>query len=161
MSTPRALHDAIERADLSGVEDALGRGEEPVFGTLTLAAAVGDAAIVRRLLAAGAFADDATLCQAADHGHVEVIFLLHRAGVMADRTWGVAYTTPLMYAAASGREDAARALVSIGADPAKRDRQGRRADHAARHFGHDALADWLAALAEATPEDPPQPPEEP
>lgn len=147
MATPHALHDAIERDDLPGIEAALRDGEEPVFGTLTLAAAIGNAAVVRRLLALGAYPDDATLCQAADHGHVEVIFVLHRAGVSPDRTWGVEYVTPLMYAAASGHEDAARALVSIGADPARRDRRGRTAVHAARHFGHDALADWLSSLA--------------
>jgi ankyrin repeat protein len=138
-----ALRDAICARDLAAVESALEAGEEPVFGTLTIAAATGDADIVRRLLRAGAFADAATLCKAAELGHVEVIYVLVRGGVAPDRTMGSEAVTPLMYAAARGQVASLEALVSVGASLRRRDRGGRTALDVAAHFGQEQAMQWL------------------
>jgi ankyrin repeat protein len=138
-----ALREAILARDLDALESALAAGEEPVFGTLTLAAATGDADLVRRLLRAGAFADAATLCKAAELGHVEVIYVLVRGGVAPDRTMGSEAVTPLMYAAARGQLGSLEALVSVGASLRRRDRGGRTALDVAEHFGQDDAARWL------------------
>lgn len=152
------LQDAIRAVDLDAVKAALERGEEPVFSSLTIAAATGSAEIVRTLLDAGAKPDAATLCKAAEAGHVEVIYLLVRRGTPPDRPVSSQATTPLMYAAASGRIAAMEALVSMGASVRRADAGGRTALDVARRFGQQEAARWLEQRLEAlTPPDPETP----
>jgi len=56
--------------------------------------------------------------------------------------------TPLMVAAACGREDLVEALLQQGADPARRDPGGRSAAAYARAAGHPHLAERLDTVIE-------------
>jgi Ankyrin repeats (3 copies) len=56
--------------------------------------------------------------------------------------------TPLMAAAASGREAAAEVLLQCGADPTRRDARGRTAAFYARAAGHHHLAERLDTVVD-------------
>jgi ankyrin repeat protein len=56
-------------------------------------------------------------------------------------------TTPLMMAAMYGSEDAARALLKAGADPARKNQLGMTAADFARKAERTRLADALARAA--------------
>ena len=57
--------------------------------------------------------------------------------------------TPLGYCATTGREEFAALLLEFGANPARRDREGRTAADYARARGHAALAEMLAQAERA------------
>lgn len=139
------LTDAIQALDIDAVNACLAAGQEPVFGTLTLAAAFGNAEIIRALQMAGARADASTLCKAAECGHVEAIMVLIRGGIAPDTCIGRGRVTPLMYAAASGQVAAMETLVSMGARVQQEDASGRTALDAAKKFGQPEALAWLLA----------------
>jgi hypothetical protein len=56
--------------------------------------------------------------------------------------------TPLMAAAAGGREAAVELLLRCGADPARRDGRGRTAAFYAREAGHHHLAERLDTVVD-------------
>ena len=56
--------------------------------------------------------------------------------------------TPLMAAAAGGHEAVVEVLLACGADAAKRDARGRRADAHARAGGHPCLAKRLDTVVD-------------
>jgi ankyrin repeat protein len=128
-----ALHWAVERDDLE-LADILIRSGARVgartregVSALQLAATNGSAALLNRLLKAGAdpneplsAAGDTALMMAARTGTVAAVRLLLEAGanVNAKESWGG--TTPLMWAASEGHADAARMLIAAGADVSAR-----------------------------------------
>jgi hypothetical protein len=61
---------------------------------------------------------------------------------------GGACVTPLMAAAVAGREAAVVLLLTCGADPARRDPQGRTAAWYARSAGHHHLAERLDTVVD-------------
>jgi hypothetical protein len=56
--------------------------------------------------------------------------------------------TPLMAAAAAGREAVVELLLRCGADPARRDARGRTAAFYAREAGHHHLAERLDTVVD-------------
>jgi ankyrin repeat protein len=96
-------------------------GAEP--GGLYEAAVTGDAAAVKRLLAAGAKADDnrnkfgaTPLMAAADRGDIEVLRALIEKGADVNAETNEHRVSVLQYAASTGRLEAAVLLVEKGAD---------------------------------------------
>ncbi len=57
--------------------------------------------------------------------------------------------TPLVYCATTGRADFVALLLDFGADPTRRDREGRRAVDFARARGHQGIAELLARAERA------------
>jgi hypothetical protein len=108
---------------MTAVLDLLVAAGAPV-DDVVMAAAAGD---VTGHLTARTPAEDTILAliMAADHQRIDVIDLLLAAGVRVDATdptWG---RHPLRLAAANGRGRSVAHLLSRGADPRLRDRQGR------------------------------------
>ena len=118
---------------------------------LGLAAFFGRVSTVRRLLAAGAdvhaAANNAMKVQplhAAVAGRsVEAVAAILEKGADVNARQQVGYT-PLMGAAASGREDLVNLLLERGADPALVSEDGKNAATIAREHGHGALAERLS-----------------
>jgi ankyrin repeat protein len=124
-----ALHWAVQWDDLE-MADLLIRAGARVAATtregvapLQLAAINGSAAMLDRLLKAGADPNvpltsrgDTAMMMAARTGRAEAIRVLVAAGadVNAKESWGG--TTPLMWAASEGNAEAARLLITRGAD---------------------------------------------
>ena len=127
-----ALHWAARHADGDLTDFLLDAGADVSAATrigqyrpLHLAAEVGAAAVVRRLLKAGADANvvsigvggAAPLHFAAASGNVDAVAALVEHGAEVDareEAWG---QTPLMFAASRGRTGAVQALLAAGADP--------------------------------------------
>jgi uncharacterized protein len=133
-------------ADSEAAEAAAPDGHTPVG----LAAFFARVSSVRLLLDRGAdptaAARNATSVQAL-HAAVagrsrEIVELLLDRAVDVDARQQVGYT-PLMGAAAAGREDLVELLLRHGADPALVAEDGKTAALAAREHGHAALADRL------------------
>ena len=88
----------------------------------------------------------ALILSAALAGDVRLLrSLLHPCG---DPAWdglrgSACCVTPLMAAAAGGHERVVALLLECGADPARRDAQGRSAARYARRAGHPHLAERL------------------
>jgi ankyrin repeat protein len=124
-----ALHWAVERDDIDMVDQLIGAGGRVTARTregvtpLQLAATNGSAAMIGRLIRAGADPNasltpsgDTALMMAARTGKVDSVRALVEAGasVNAKETWGG--TTPLMWAVSERHADAARLLIASGAD---------------------------------------------
>jgi ankyrin repeat protein len=124
-----ALHWAAERDDVELADLLIRAGARVVARTregvtpLQLAATNGSAAMIDRLLKAGADpnapltpAGDTALMMAARTGKTDAIRVLleANASVNAKETWGG--TSPLMWAVSEGHIDAARRLIEAGAD---------------------------------------------
>ena len=124
-----ALHWAAERDDLELADLLIRAGARVVARTregvtpLQLAATNGSAAMIDRLLKAGADpnapltpAGDTALMMAARIGKTDAIRVLleANASVNAKESWGG--TTPLMWAVSEGHLDAVRRLIDAGAD---------------------------------------------
>jgi uncharacterized protein len=124
-----ALHWAVERDDLDLADQLIRAGARVASRTregvtpLQLAATNGSAAMIDRLLKAGAdpnaaltTAGDSALMMAARTGKTDAIRVLveANANVNAQEKWGG--TTPLMWAVSEGHADAARLLIEAGAD---------------------------------------------
>jgi ankyrin repeat protein len=124
-----ALHWAVEHDDLDLADLLIRAGARVAARTregvtpLQLAAANGSAAIIDRLLKAGADpnaaltpAGDTALMMAARTGKTDAIRVLLEAGaaVNAQEIWGG--TTPLMWAVSEGHAEAAGLLIRAGAD---------------------------------------------
>ena len=105
---------------------------------LTMAAASGDVAKVRQLLAKGADGR-AALWLAVQGGHEEVAKVLVEHGVNPNVP-GEGGKTPLLVAAAAGREELVGALLAAGADPNMRDAAGLTPLATAIENGHEGLA---------------------
>lgn len=105
----------------AAVEAAAARVPRSEVPVLAWAATVGDLALVRACLAAGAPPDgsadafEVPLGLAAARGHVAVLEALLAAGPSVDRAEAMAGTTPLQVAAAYGQAGAARVLLAAGA----------------------------------------------
>ncbi len=123
---------------------------------LMMAALVGNAALVRRLIAMDADVNKpgwAPLHYAATNGHVDVIQILldHYAYIDASAPNGA---TPLMMAAEYGNIASVKLLLEAGADATLKNRLGQTAlDYARRGNRPDAIA-VLGALANAKPAQP-------
>ena len=124
-----ALHWAVERDDIEMVDLLIGAGGRVAARTregvtpLQLAATNGSAAMIGRLIRAGADPNasltpsgDTALMMAARTGNVDSVRALVEAGgsVNAKEAWGG--TTPLMWAVSERHADAARLLIASGAD---------------------------------------------
>ena len=124
-----ALHWAVDRDDVELADVLIRAGAKVGAKTregvtpLRLAAVNGSAAMIDRLLKAGAdpnarltAAGDTALMMAARTGKVDAIRVLVEAGadLNAKETWGG--TTPLMWAVSEGHVEAARMLIEAGAD---------------------------------------------
>jgi ankyrin repeat protein len=124
-----ALHWAVERDDLELADLLLRNGARVIARTregvmpLQLAAINGSAAMLDRLLKAGADpngsltpAGDTALMMSARTGKTDSIRVLLESGanVNAAESWGG--TTSLMWAVSEGHGDAARALIAAGAN---------------------------------------------
>jgi ankyrin repeat protein len=124
-----ALHWAVERDDLEMADMLIRAGARVSARTregvapLQLAAVNGSAAMIDRLLKAGAdpdaslsAANDTALMMTARTGKTDAIRVLVESGanVNAKETWGG--TTALMWAVSEGHGDAATALLAAGAD---------------------------------------------
>jgi ankyrin repeat protein len=124
-----ALHWAVERDDFEMADMLIRAGARVGARTregvvpLQLAAVNGSAAMIDRLLKAGAdpnaplsAANDTALMMTARTGKADAIRVLVEAGanVNAKETWGG--TTALMWAVSEGHVDAAKALLAAGAD---------------------------------------------
>ena len=117
---------------------------------LDAAAGLGRVAEVARLLPAASLDErHRALALAAQLGHVEILRLLLDAGEDPDRynPEGLhAHGTPLHHAAGAGHLAAVRALVERGARLDLEDKLWRSTPEGwARHGGHDAVAEYLAA----------------
>jgi ankyrin repeat protein len=75
--------------------------------------------------------------------NAESLALLLERGADVDARQQAGYT-PLMGAAAGGRDDLVTMLLARGADPALRSEDGKTAADVAREHGHEALASRLA-----------------
>lgn len=130
-----ALHWAVRRDDLDTVDLLLRAGADPVLANqakvtpIQLATINGSAAIVKRLLVAGANPNatlnehgDTPLMMAARTGRLDAVQVLldNGADVNAKETWGG--TTALMWAVSEHHTDTARLLVDHGADVDARSR---------------------------------------
>ncbi len=124
-----ALHWAVQANDLQLADMLLRAGAKPAAANkagatpLLLAAQNGNAAMIERLLAAGADANapltktgDTALMMAARTGKTDAVKVLldHQAQVNAKETWGG--TTALMWAVSERHPDVAKMLVEHGAD---------------------------------------------
>ena len=125
-------------------------GAEP---PLVAAAKAGDLARVEALLAVGIDPDQAdghrntALIFAARDGRLAIARALIAAGATVNWLDGE-QVTPLILAAYRNRPALARLLLDSGADPAPRDRWGRRAlDYALRRGADDPIAVMLRAVA--------------
>ena len=140
-----ALHWAAERGDVAMTAALLKAGAKPTavtvnggYSPLHVAARNGAADVVKALLAAGADAKATTasgataLHMAAEAGNAAAIKALvaKKADVNArESQWG---QTPLMFAAASDRPEAVKALALAGADPSLRTRMVNLSEELAR-----------------------------
>lgn len=134
------LHRAVMGIDHFELDDLLASNIDAnavdVFGRTALwyASSVGDAAIVRKLLAAGALPDlgpdQGPLHIASRHGHHEVVCLLLEAGAEVDPgpKW---LSKPLVMAATGGNYEVAAHLIRHGANVNACDKQGSIALHLA------------------------------
>jgi uncharacterized protein len=124
-----ALHWAVELDDLDMADQLIRAGARVAARTregvtpLQLAATNGNAALIDRLLKAGAdpnapltASGDTALMIAARTGKPDAIRVLieANASVNAKESWGG--TTPLMWAVSEGHTEAARLLIGAGAD---------------------------------------------
>jgi endonuclease YncB( thermonuclease family) len=134
--------------------------------TLADAAARGNLATVRRLLANGANPAESDterltpLHHAALGGHVYVLQALIDAGAPVDAQDQYGFTA-LHSAARDGHETAVRYLVSRGADLTLTEQSGKTAEQLARFIGHAAIADYLASRVAPPPVEEPVVAEEP
>lgn len=116
---------------------------------LMLAAQYGHLDTVRELLAAGAQVNlhekgnYSALMLAAGSGHTEVVRELAQAGAAVDDVELTRGWSALIWASQGGHLDTVRLLLALGADPARRDRQGRSARDWALARGHAAVAAML------------------
>jgi ankyrin repeat protein len=127
------------------VDQASAKGET----ALMMAAFRGQLDLARELIARGAQVNRSgwtPLHYAATNGHVAMIeyLLTQKADINAPSP---NETTPLMMAAMYGSEDAARALLKAGADPARKNQLGMTAADFARKAERTRLADALARAA--------------
>lgn len=138
--------------DVDGVDSA-----EPYASTaLYLAATAGDAAMVRRLLRAGADpnlvspgeADGLPLCGAACWGHDEALQVLLDCGADPDKTEDGEWTA-LLWAASTGQQMCAELLLGAGANPDTRHSYASALGCAARHGAYGIAAALLAHGADA------------
>jgi ankyrin repeat protein len=124
-----ALHWAVEANDLELAEILLAAGAKPMSANqagatpMLLATQNGNAAMIERLLAAGADPNapltktsDTALMMAARTGKVDAVRTLvdHGAQVNAHEAWGG--TTALMWAVSERHPDVAKLLIEHGAD---------------------------------------------
>jgi hypothetical protein len=114
----------------------VGDGRLPIHG----AAAVGNHALLRILLRAGADpnARNATgetpLHLSARHGHLEGVRELIDCGARVNEQTRYTHATPLMYAAELGRKQVIRVLLASGAKKTSRDVFGKTAKQRYREF---------------------------
>jgi len=136
------IMDAIKAGDVEAVDrlattETVNAASRDNMTPLMLAARLGHAAIVAKLLAVGAVVDatddrgytalfHGCYDPDADRGHPEVVELLLGAG--ADKEVMIGYgVRPLMYAAGNGEAGVVQVLLQAGADPLARNEVGRTA----------------------------------
>lgn len=139
------------RQVLDGEPDMLNAHAADGNTPLGLAAFFGQPAVVRLLLDRGAdvsavarnYMKVQALHAAVAGRHAEAVRLLLDRGADPNARQQVGYT-PLMGAAAAGRDDLVDLLLRHGADPALLAEDGKTAAALAREHDHHALADRLA-----------------
>ena len=124
------------------------------FTALGLAVFFGHEEIARLLVAAGADVNRpsrnairvAPLHSAVESGSLALLDLLLSHGAHADPVEFLG-ATPLQSAAARGSREMVERLLKAGADPRRKTKDGKTAIDLARQYGHEALADYLAAYS--------------
>lgn len=162
-----ALHVAAFSGNLDAARVLLRHGADPAaredkyWGTPAGWASYAGHAEVRDLVLAGPidlfdaiqFDRTARIAEilAQDPQALERRFAVHVTGKETSKPWVDSAWTPLAFAAANGKLDAARMLLERGAVPGPRDSAGRTPVEIARERGHAELADLLEAWETGAP----------